>query len=337
MKVAVKIALFVLSISASVAWGQSPITSLALGPDQIGQVKAAVGISTRISFPEPVQEIICGDLYDPGSGKGTFVVQRSGTDQRPGNDVFLKPVASKGMSNMFVRTGEGGEHVYNFDLEIVPTSQAQRVVNITYTPKSRSKEGEDSSMAQPNGENPGDLEQRKTQVLEAARRQADDIVRNARQQADRIAAEAEAKVAETERQSTERLQQERFRSFMRAYMLGVRETKIKNSRVAVNKVVLALDPKIFTFDDKAFVRYTIQNGGDQPFSFVSLSLETTYGDETRPVTSESVQTKTENKLDPGESLTGVIAYDPKQIGAKDKLALVMRGEEKAEILRVNIQ
>ena len=31
-------------------------------------------------------------LYDPATGKGTFVVQRSGTADHPGNEVFVKPI-----------------------------------------------------------------------------------------------------------------------------------------------------------------------------------------------------------------------------------------------------
>src|SRR5215510_9783359 len=101
------------------------IISLTLGPNQIGQVKTAQGITTRITFPESVRDIICGDLYDGTSGKGSFVVQRID------NDVFLKPVVSKGLSNLFVKTGERGEHTYSFDLQVVSLDQAYRVVNVT--------------------------------------------------------------------------------------------------------------------------------------------------------------------------------------------------------------
>src|SRR6185369_1511162 len=131
------IAVFLVSLAASAPVAraqtpaaQSPVVTLQLGSDQIGVVRTAVQITTRISFNEPVAEIICGDLYDAGSGKGTFVVQRSGSAEKPGNDVFIKPVVPKGQSNMFVRTGDG-KHTYNFDLKIVAPEQAHRVVNVT--------------------------------------------------------------------------------------------------------------------------------------------------------------------------------------------------------------
>src|SRR5215469_1917831 len=108
--------------------GQLAIVKVTLSPDQIATIKTAQGITTRVSFPEPVKEIICGDLYDPGTGKGGFVVQRSE------NDVFLKPIPSKAMTNLFVKTGERGEHIYNFDLIVGSMADAHRVVNVSIPP-----------------------------------------------------------------------------------------------------------------------------------------------------------------------------------------------------------
>jgi TonB family protein len=103
---------------------QSQITTITLGPDQIGIVKTGPAISTRVSFREPVQDIVCGDLYDPGSGTGAFVIQRID------NDVFIKPVMPRGISNMFVKTGEKRENTYNFSLIIVPVDEAYQIVNV---------------------------------------------------------------------------------------------------------------------------------------------------------------------------------------------------------------
>lgn len=113
-------------VSKSPAHGaQTPVITVKLGTDETALVKTAQGITTRIAFPERVTESICGDLYDPASGRGTFVVQNSGSD------VFLKPVASKGVSNLFVMTGEGANRqIYHFDLNVVSASLAFRVVNV---------------------------------------------------------------------------------------------------------------------------------------------------------------------------------------------------------------
>src|SRR6266852_2283585 len=115
--------------AAQSAPAQSRNAMLALGPDRVGEIKTALGITTRITFPEPVTAVICGDLYDAGSGRGTFVIQPL-DPQHPNNEVFIKPVASKGVSNMFVRTGDG-KHTYSFDLKVVSAAEAHYVVNIT--------------------------------------------------------------------------------------------------------------------------------------------------------------------------------------------------------------
>src|ERR1041384_1570898 len=108
----------------SIARAQSPATTIVLGPNQTGLVKTTQGITTRITFPDVVRDIICGDLYDAATGKGGFVVQRID------NDVFLKPITPKGFSNLFVKTGEKGDRTYGFDLSIVPSEQAFRMVTI---------------------------------------------------------------------------------------------------------------------------------------------------------------------------------------------------------------
>ncbi|MFP5265402.1 MAG: hypothetical protein ACLGJB_26245 [Blastocatellia bacterium] len=358
VKVSSAILISCLVVVSSAARAQSPITTIALGPDQIGVVKTAVGITTRVTFLEPVQEIICGDLYDPASGKGTFVVQRSGNDQKPGNDVFIKPVAPKGLSNMFVKAGDG-RRTYNFDLKIVPVDQAHRVVNVTDAPTGQPAQPRDNQTGMttaspntnqppPNGEPrgaedraekpPPDFERQKAEAENQARQKADEIIRGARQQADRIIGEAEAKMLEADRHASSLADQLSEKRFMQALMLGLREAKISNSRAATKKkIIVMLDPSMLMFDDKAYLRYTIQNAGAEDFAFNSVSLETGDGKGVRQIEAEVNQSKPDNKLAPGESLTGVIAFDPRQVTPKDRLTLFVRGEDSAEIAHVTIQ
>lgn len=108
----------------SIPTAQPPVVTIRLTQEQIASVKTAEGITTRLVFYDQIQEIICGDLYDPATGKGGFVIQRSG------KDVFLKPVKSKGVSNLFVKTGQDSEYTYSFDLVIVPVAQANRIINV---------------------------------------------------------------------------------------------------------------------------------------------------------------------------------------------------------------
>ena len=329
------------------ALAQSPVVTLQLGPDQIGVVKTSVGITTRITFPEPVAEIICGDLYNSADGKGTFVVQRSGSADKPGNDVYVKPVAAKGQSNMFVKTGDG-RHTYNFDLNIVATTSAHRVVNVadapTPQPASPATSPANSTATNGGASEPAksapcpDADRIRADAEEQGRRKADEILRNARQQADRITGEAEAKLAESGRLSSEHAGQETDRRFLQALMLGLREVRIASPKVTTKKkIIVTLDPRVLLFDDKAYVRYTIQNAGGEDFSFTALTLETGIGGDAKPLAVEVVQNKPENKLAANETLTGVIVFDPKQVDPKDKLTFYVRAEDRLEITHVTIQ
>ena len=324
-----------------IALAQSPITSMSLGPDSIGKVRTALGITTRISFPEPVLEIVCGDLYDPGSGKGTFVAQPSGTKDDPGSDVFVKPVAGKGLSNMFVTTGKGKKHTYNFDLEVVPVAQAHRIVTVVdVRPLATPPDASSASTGSPaNGaEDPAVvLERMKAEAEQQTRLKAAEILRNAQQQADRRVAEAEARAGATEREANVRASQVVEKRFMQALMLGLREVRISKPSVTQKKLTVKLDPPtVLLFDDKAYLRYTIQNTGDVDLVFASVSLETGPPKETKPITFELNPSKAENKLATGEVLTGIIVFDPKQVG-KERLTFVMRAEDQTEIARIVIQ
>ena len=312
---------------------QAPITAVTLGPEQIGVVRTAVGLSTRIVFTAPVREIICGDLYDAGTGRGTFVVQKGE------NDVFIKPVAPRGMSNLFVKIGENERQIFNFDLKVVPAAEANRVVNVTGPRPAVAV----SERPPSNGDSASDGSRKTTtsreieQLKAKAQQEADEIIRAANQQAARIGAEAEARAVEVDRKTLERSEQEIERRFVKALMTGLREAKINNPRVSAKKVIISLDPRVITLDDKSYLRYTILNNGDSDFVFSAITLEAGAGNEVKAVTAEVTQNKTENKVSPKEAVAGIIVFDAKQIGARDRLALFIRGEENAEIAHLNIQ
>jgi len=311
------IAIFALLLAAAPPLAaQSLIKTAALAPDQIGLVKSAMGITTRISFPETVKEIVCGDLYDPASGKGTFVVQRSE------NDVYLKPVVSKGLSNLFVRTGENGEHVYSFDLTIVPVEQAFRVFFV--------KSAASAPLQGPRGG------QRESFDAAKAANQAEEIIRAARQQGEQLIAEAEQRAAETNRQAADRADREVSARFSRALILGLRETKIAGARAFAKGATITLDPRAYTFDGKTYLRYTIQNKGNDNLVYNTLSLETGSGDNKKTIAIEVTQSRSDNKIMPGQTITGVLVFDQKEVPQLDRLTLYLRGEENVEIGRVVI-
>lgn len=326
------IILGVAMLATSVVGAQSLIITITLGPNQIGQVKTSQGITTRLTFPEPVRDIICGDLYDPATGKGSFVIQRID------NDVFLKPVVAKGLSNLFVKTGEKGEHTYTFDLQVVSLDQAHRVVNVADSLSGHSEAG------RPVGDTSEDVKKN----LSTAQVQVDETMRNARQQADRIVTKANEQASQIyakalqrsedlDRHAIERSQQEVEQRFIRAMIQGVREIRSADSHVVAKRVSLTLDPRVLTFDDKSYLRYTIKNESDKEFVFSQLALERRSGKQMFAVPAKVIQGRAENKLAPGETIMGVVVFDPKEIATGDKLTLSVRGEDMAEIARLNIQ
>lgn len=333
MKVAAKFLVLLIPMLASVLGteARAQITSITLGSEQIGTVKTAVSITTKISFPDKVTSVICGDLYDGQSGKGTFVIQQSD------NDVFIKPIATKGQSNMFVKVGDG-KKTYNFDLLVVPFKEAHRVINVlepTTSPANPTTTNSNSSTAPCLSE--ADLEKRKAEIEQAAQLRADEIIRKARENAMRITNEAETRASETERQSSSRGPQEVERRFIQAMIGGVQRAEVKTTRAEIRKIVVMLDSNLFTFDGKSFLRYTIQNASDKDFAFTSIALESGALKAMQPIPVELTQSKPENALAPTETLSGVLAFDAKLVTAKDRLVLYLRGEDNLEIIRLLVQ
>ncbi len=222
----------------------------------------------------------------------------------------------------------------------MPTANATRSVNGTdlapATNPNPPAPTAESRGADPEKPTP-DFERLKAEAEQQARQKAAEIIRGAQQQADRKIAEADAKLTEAERIAPQRADQEIERRFMQALMLGLRETKVSNTRATAKKVIITLDQRMLLFDDKAYLRYTVQNTGDKDFAFTAISLEVTDGKDVKPLTAVVNQSKSENSIAPGESLTGVIVFDPKQVGTKQRLTLFVRGEDSSELAHVTIQ
>ncbi|HYL97644.1 MAG TPA: hypothetical protein VEZ90_01730 [Blastocatellia bacterium] len=303
-------ALLILTASAA---GQSLITSIKLDANQIGLIKTGQGLSTRIAFPEPVKEIICGDLYDSANGRGSFVVQRGD------NDVFVKPIASKGLSNLFVKAGENGEHIYNFDLVIVPASEATRVINVISGFKT-------AGVAHTSGKSPAEIER-------DADRLAQQIVQDAHGQADRIVADATERAEQLDAESQQRAKDRLEREFVASLMLGIREEHLDSKRIQIGKTSIVIDEPVMYFADKIYLHYTISNEGKTDFLFSGLALESGLD---RVLPANFTQSRSDNKLKPGEALTGVVAVERKLIVDGNKLMLSLRGQGRTELARVSV-
>jgi hypothetical protein len=244
--------------------------------------------------------------------------------QRSGNEIFLKPIPAKGFSNLFVKTGAARESIYNFDLEIVPPQQATRIVYVKDLPaESPPPAAPAANLAT-------------ADLLAKASQEAEEILRNAKQKAARVVAEAEQRASELERQAADKAGQEVERRFSRALLLGLRERKVLKPSVTIKNLRVLFYPVILIFDDRAYLRYAIQNLRDEEFSFASISLEAIRGSQKQDVPLKITQNKDDNRLSPSETLAGVAIFDPKQIEA-DKLVFLIKGADDKEIARVDLK
>ena len=335
-----------LSVGLSVE-AQSQVSSVTLAPDQIGSVQTAINITTKINFPEAVSGVICGDLYDSASGRGTFVVQNTANSK----DVFIKPVqkqSGNSFSNMFVTTASG--KTYSFKLYVATQDKAQIVVNVSdpkpqpvnSDPPTNPNNGNKPSEGNPPSTTPciteADLARRKDEIEQAAQRKADEIIRKAREDANKTVSEAESRSSDILRAANEKASKAGDERFKQTLMQGVQQMNVENTRASNKKIVVQLDSKMWVFDGKAYLHYTIQNVSGQDFSFGSVSLEAGQPKGTlQSVPIELTQQKAENTLAPQESLAGVIAFDSKMISPKDRLELFIRDADNVEVVRIRIQ
>jgi len=328
------------------ATAQSQVTSISLAQDQLGTVQTAINITTKLSFPDTVSSVICGDLYDTASGRGTFVIQNNS------KDVFLKPVQKQSantFSNMFVTTASG--KTYSLKLYVATQDKAHIVVNVydakpvagtTEPPANNSGDGGKSP------ENPSptatpcitetDLARRRDEIEQAAQRKADEIIRKAREEANKTVNEAEARSSEILRSANERANKAGDERFKQTLMQGIQRVTVENTRASTKKIVVKIDPEIWVFDGKSYLHYTIQNVSNQDFAFGAISLEAGQPKGTmQPIPVELTQQKAENTLTPQEALAGVIAFDAKMISAKDRLELSIRDTDNVEVIKIRIQ
>jgi hypothetical protein len=305
------------------ARGQSPISNVYLAPDQIATVRLALGITTRISFPEPVREIICGDLYDASSGKGTFVVQRSD------EDIYLKPVSSKGTTNLFVKTGATGEHVYNFDLTVVTMQQAHRVV---YVRGPANQGASNAGGADRRSESPATPQPRTLIPVNT-----EEILRAARDQAAQLIADAEKSSIEAERASNERIKKQLDDRFVQTLLTGLRQIRLNTAGLSNKRFAITLDQSLLILNEHAYLRFTIQNIGSTDLAYSAITLETISENINRSVSVEVVQSNKENTIKPNEMITCILIFDASSVGPRDRLTLNVRGAGNSEIARVRIQ
>jgi hypothetical protein len=174
---------------------------------------------------------------------------------------------------------------------VVPVAQAHRIVTVVEarplaTPPD-TPAGSPGAIGNGAEDPAAALERMKAEAEQQTRQKAGEILRIAQQQADRKIAEAEARVGDMDREAATRAGQTVEKRFMQALMLGLREIKINKPSVTQKRLTVKLDPpSVLLFDEKGYLRYTIQNTGESDFVFGSVAHEIGQPKETQPNTYE---------------------------------------------------
>lgn len=218
------------------------VVRVSAGGERIAAIRTSRGVTTMLSLPAEATEAVCGDLFDPQTGNGCFVIQRSG------RDLFLKPLRASGETNLFVKTSGA---TYAFDLTVVPAPRAMRIVLVETAAPDRALAAEREQVA------------RERVALEDARRQ--------------FAAEREAAAAALDRQRVESEGAARMRAetIAREWLAnGAAEAVPVVRRVARgrDRLEVTLGAAALRVRDQMMLRLTIRNGGSRPVVVGSAEL-----------------------------------------------------------------
>lgn len=287
-------------------------------PDTITMIKTAQNVVTRVALPAKAEQAICGDVFDAASGTGTFVIDRSG------NDVFIKPLATKGSTNLFIKT-EGGV-VYNFDLTVVTTAQAYRVVNVnlpvyerqiaemkaTATREiARDRATMESEMAGKLADRQRELEQANTDVLSAER----------------------AKLrSETDKRATDLA----MRRVADGVMQGFTTVALRDKRGQIDQLDVAVDDAGYVFEGRLYVRYRISNRGTAEATYSEPKVYVRTGEADRAVVSSTISGRGDFKVPAGQTVTGVIVFERVTLERGERLLLVVRGPGEGRAVQLRL-
>lgn len=296
-----------------VAMSAPGIIYLSVSQDTIATIKTSQNVITRISLPEEATLAICGDLFDPATNAGSFIINRDG------NDVFIKPVpAAKGQSNLFIKTKPG--ITYNFDLVVVPVAQAYRVANVNL-----------SSCA-------GDAEKAKADVANLLN------VERAKMQAT-LQQQFDARKADLEKQSADALEGERRKvradadlragelatiRLSEALMSGFPSVPVVDKRMKLGGAQIDLDEVGRVFEGKLYVHYRITNPttADLTYRQPKVTVRSNTDERNRTVDSDTHTSRGEYVVPGGETAHGVVVFERPNLQKNERLVLTFMADEK---------
>jgi hypothetical protein len=290
-------------------------------PDSVLEVKTGAGVVTRISLPEEAKSAVCGDLFDPATNAGSFIINRDG------NDVFVKPVPkTSARSNLFVKTEK---NVFNFDLVIVPPEQAHRVFNVNIPTYEKDIE---AVKEQARTELETTYQQRMTELEATYQARMDTLNREndgkLEEERKKIRGEAESKANE---RVTMRL--------VDGMLHGFGPTPLGERSGKFGPVNVTLDSEAQTFEGMLYVRYRITNNTAEDVAYREPRIRLKALAEERTAAIPAT-TYTEDGVlrAPAKGTTqGVIVFERPLLQKGDRVTLVFLGEDPEKMqLQLNI-
>ncbi|HQR37768.1 MAG TPA: TrbG/VirB9 family P-type conjugative transfer protein [Blastocatellia bacterium] len=285
--------------------------------DTITTIRTAQNIVTRVALPGEAKEAICGDLFDSTSNTGSFVISRTG------NDVFIKPVASKGQTNLFIKTDRD---VYNFDLVVVPPAQAYRVVNINLPPYAQQIEQQKAAARREIAEERSRMQDEIDDKIAARQRELD------QQNADTLATEQRKLRAEADRRAGDMA----TRRFVDGIMQGFPSVPLRERRAQLDQMDLTVDDSAFIFEGKLYVRYRLANNGAGELTYAEPKLVVRGVESDRPVTSTTYTARGDYKAPAGQTASGVVVFERPALERGERLILMVRGESKDRVIQLRL-
>lgn len=286
-------------------------------PDSIVTIKTAQNVVTRVALPAEAKQAICGDVFDAASGTGTFVIDRSG------NDVFIKPLATKGQTNLFIKTEK---EVYNFDLTVVTSAQAYRVVNVNLPPYERQIADQKAAAAREIARDRAAMESEMGGKLADRQRELEQA------NADILARERAKLRAETDKRATDLA----MRRVADGVMQGFTPVALREKRGQLDQLDVTLDDSAYVFEGRLYVRYRIMNRGTSEATYSEPKVYVRTGETDRPIVGSTVSSRGDFKVPAGQTVSGVLVFERVTLERGERLMFVVRGAGEGRVVQLRL-
>ena len=286
--------------------GSNGILFVDVTPDTITTLKTAQNLITRVALPQEAKQAICGDLFDPGTNTGTFVIDHNG------NDVFIKPVAKSGQTNLFVKTDTA---VYNFDLVVVPTAQAYRVVNVNLP-------SYETQIAEQRAAAAREIEQKREQ-LETDMAQELATRKNELEQNAQVTLAAEQKRLRTD--ADRRASDMATRRFIDGILQGLSTVPLREKRGQYDQVEVVVDDSAYIFEGRLYIRFRLTNRGAKDVTYQEPKLLVQGGEKDRTLTTTLFTSRGDYKVPAGQSAAGIAVFERPTLDKGERIVLMVRG------------